>query len=51
MTCDLCGDRVYVIFINEKHEKVCDECYKEDRSEERGGSKSPPGQTDPFDAA
>jgi len=27
MECDKCGEKTYVIFITEKHEKLCDSCW------------------------
>ena len=28
MKCDVCGVDIHVVHINEKHQKVCDNCYE-----------------------
>jgi len=28
MKCEICKEDTYVIHVNSKHEKVCDDCYK-----------------------
>ncbi len=34
MKCERCGNETYVIYINSKYEKICDECYdKKERLE------------------
>jgi len=31
MKCELCNCDTYIIHINEKHEKVCNACYQENK--------------------
>jgi len=35
MKCDNCGEKVYVIYITRKYERLCPECYDKVRPKEK----------------